>query len=248
MRGSREADIPLEAMTSTRTLYVSLALLLVFVTAAPASAQIFSCRDGAGNLILSDQRSRCGASQTYAVGGAVGVRTTRQAAPGVESAYDELISTHARSAGVDANLVRAVVQVESGFNPRALSPKGARGLMQLMPGTAAEYGVRNAYNPSENIRGGVAYLRSLLERYNWDESLALAAYNAGPTAVQRYGNSVPPYRETKNYVSKVRGISGPTIAARGKLFYKTIEIVNGQPVPKYSNTRPSGGVFEVVSF
>src|SRR5205807_5339514 len=129
-----------------------------------------------------------------------------------------------------ASLVRAVVQVESGFNPRAYSPKGAMGLMQLMPATAREFGVRNPFNAEQNVRGGVAYLRQLLDRYDNNEELALAAYNAGPGAVDRYGRSVPPYRETQNYVTHVNQMAGRPIQARGRAIYKTTEIVGGRAV------------------
>ncbi len=236
-------------MTSPRLLLALAVCAAASGAAVPASAQIFSCRDGAGNLILSDQRSRCGAAPTYAVGGAAHLRTTRRVEPAVAGRYDHLIDQHARTYNVSADLVRAVIQVESAFNPRAKSVKGAKGLMQLMPGTAAEFGVRNVYDPDENIRGGVAYLRTLLDRYGQDETLALAAYNAGPTAVERYGYAIPPYKETQRYVDKVQTLSGPaTTVASGRVFYKTIEIVNGRPVPKYSNTRPAAGQYEVVSF
>jgi hypothetical protein len=236
-------------MTSPRLLLALVLCAGATAAAAPASAQIFSCRDAAGNLILSDQRTRCGAAPSYAVGGTTRVRTTRRADPTVAGRYDDLIDRHAGVHGVNADLVRAVIQVESAFNPRAKSPKGARGLMQLMPATAAEFGVRNIYDPDDNIRGGVAYLRTLLDRYGQDEKLALAAYNAGPTAVERYGFAVPPYKETQRYVDKVQTLSGPSSATpAGRVFYKTIEIVNGRPVPKYSNTRPAAGQYEVVSF
>ena len=100
-----------------------------------------------------------------------------------------------------------MIAVESNFNPRAVSPKGAQGLMQLMPDAAAAFRVSNAFDPNENIRGGVAYLSRLLKRYDNDETLALAAYNAGPSAVARYGNRVPPYEETTRYIRKIRAIS-----------------------------------------
>src|SRR5919106_164882 len=104
--------------------------------------------------------------------------------------------------GVDAELVKAVIQVESNYNHRAVSRKGAMGLMQLMPGTAHRYGVKKAFDPQENVEGGVRYLRDLLELFGSDTKLALAAYNAGEGAVQR-NNGIPNYVETQNYVRKV---------------------------------------------
>lgn len=103
---------------------------------------------------------------------------------------------------VDADLINSVIQEESGFNPRARSPKGAQGLMQLMPATASKLGVMNAYEPGVNIEGGTRYLRQLLEQYHGDAIKALAAYNAGPQRVEQY-QGVPPYRETHNYVRRV---------------------------------------------
>lgn len=122
------------------------------------------------------------------------------------------IQTAAREFGVDPALVRAVIHAESAFNEKALSPVGAQGLMQLMPGTAEELGVHNALEASENIRGGVNYLANMLERFNGDIRLATAAYNAGPAAVSRY-QGVPPYAETKAYVERV-GILHERYAAR----------------------------------
>jgi soluble lytic murein transglycosylase-like protein len=104
--------------------------------------------------------------------------------------------------GVDAELVKALIQVESNYNHRAISPKGAMGLMQLMPGTASRYGVKEAFDPQDNVEGGVRYLKDLLQLFGSDLKLALAAYNAGEGAVQRY-NGVPNYTETQNYVRKV---------------------------------------------
>jgi soluble lytic murein transglycosylase-like protein len=145
-----------------------------------------------------------------------------------------LIAEHARQNGVRVDLVRAVIQVESAFNQYARSPKGAVGLMQLMPGTMKLYGVVNPYDAAENIRAGVAYLRGLLDRYENNEELALAAYNAGPTAVDRYGQNVPPYRETQQYVTKVSRIAGPPVKLAGTNIYRFEVIVDGQLRVMYS--------------
>jgi soluble lytic murein transglycosylase-like protein len=116
--------------------------------------------------------------------------------------YLNLVQQVSEKHGVDARLVKAVIQVESNFNERARSPKGACGLMQLMPATASRYGVGQIFDPQENIDGGVRYLRDLLVMFNSDLSLAVAAYNAGEGAVQRF-NGIPNYNETQNYVRKV---------------------------------------------
>jgi soluble lytic murein transglycosylase-like protein len=130
------------------------------------------------------------------------------------------IDSHIRDAahryGVPEQLVSALISVESGFNPRAVSPKGARGLMQLMPATASQLGVRDAFDPVENIDGGVRHLRGLIERFENNLPLALAAYNAGEGAVAQYGG-VPPYRETQQYVTRILRIVGddplPSVAS-----------------------------------
>ncbi len=117
-------------------------------------------------------------------------------------AYRDEIAAAAAEFGVDSALLHAVIHAESAFNPMALSNKGAQGLMQLMPGTASDMGVADAFNASQNIRGGARYLSMLLQSFNGDARLATAAYNAGPGAVQRYGG-VPPYDETQVYVQRV---------------------------------------------
>lgn len=213
----------------------------IVACAAPASAQIFTWRDLDGSLVVSD-RPRPEAGVPLAVSAQNGprrdaVRATRPVPTSRSRAYDQLIQEHARLNGIRPALVRAVIQVESGFNPTAVSPKGAMGLMQLMPATAADFGVGNPFEPSENVRAGVAYLRRLLDRYHDDEELALAAYNAGPAAVDRHGQSVPPFRETRNYVFKVNEAAGP-LATRvpGTRIYKTIEFIDGRPVVRYSDT------------
>lgn len=133
------------------------------------------------------------------------------AGPGPISRPALAIDSHIRDAahryGVSEQLVTAVIRVESGFNPRAVSPKGARGLMQLMPATASQLGVRNAFDPAENIDGGVRHLRGLMERFENNLPLVLAAYNAGEGAVAQHGG-IPPYRETQQYVTRILRIVG----------------------------------------
>jgi hypothetical protein len=120
---------------------------------------------------------------------------------------DGWINKYALAYGVDPVLVRAVMRNESGFNPVAVSPKGAQGLMQLMPGTAALMGVRNPFDPEQNIAGGVGYLRHCLDRFGHNVPLAVAAYNAGPEAVAKY-YTIPPYQETQLFVNNVLGTYG----------------------------------------
>jgi soluble lytic murein transglycosylase-like protein len=117
-------------------------------------------------------------------------------------AYDSIIEKYACDYHLDASLIKSIIATESGFNPKAVSPKGARGLMQLMPATAEQLGVSNSFDPEQNIQGGVKHLRSLMNNFNDDISLSLAAYNAGETRVQRLGR-IPPIKETQNYVQSV---------------------------------------------
>ncbi len=118
------------------------------------------------------------------------------------SRYESLIHRYARKYGVDTALVKAIIRAESHFNPYAVSKRGARGLMQLMPETARDLAVQDVFNPEENIRAGVQYLKMLLERFKGNLPLSLAAYNAGPNLVDQYGK-IPPYGETRKYVKKV---------------------------------------------
>jgi soluble lytic murein transglycosylase-like protein len=224
--------------------FVSVAF--VVMTVGPAAAQIYSWHDANGNLVLSDRPLKT-AEHTFVVPEATSVRATRPAPLERSRLYDDLIEEHARLNSIRSDLVRAVVQVESGFNPYAVSPKGALGLMQLMPATAQQFGVRNPFDPQENVRAGVAYLRQLLDRYENDERLALAAYNAGPGAVDRHGQNVPPYRETRDYVARINKMASAPVQPRGTVIYKTTEIVDGRPVTRYSDSKPTTGAYEVVS-
>lgn len=127
-----------------------------------------------------------------------GARHTYKKSPGLDNIVQQAAQTHK----VDAALVHAVIHAESGFNPNAVSPKGASGLMQLMPATARRYGVRNIFDPQQNVGAGVRYLKDLLKMFGNNPRLALAAYNAGENSVIRFGG-IPPYPETTQYVSKV---------------------------------------------
>ena len=141
-------------------------------------------------------------------GALAAAQTSPSAAPvsgtGASSAFDAQINAAAASNGIDPALLKGLVSQESGFNPNARSGAGAVGLTQLMPGTAASLGVANPLDPAQSLQGGAKYLREQLDRFGGDEKLALAAYNAGPGAVQKYGG-VPPYAETQNYVTSVMG-------------------------------------------
>lgn len=214
----------------------------------PSEAQIYSWRDANGTLVVSNvpQAGSPEAARTFEVAGARTVRATRPAAASTAARFDALIERHASAQGLSPELVRAVIQVESAFNPAAISPKGAMGLMQLMPATARDLGVSDPFQPDQNIRGGARYLRWLLDRYDGNVELALAAYNAGPGAVDRYGQQVPPFRETRSYVEKVTGVSGATAPATGPVIYKWLEIVDGRPVPRYSNQPPASGAYEIL--
>ncbi len=228
-----------------------LAIVLVLIaTSSVARAQIYSWRDASGTLVLSDKAPADAAVdvRTFKVPHAgAQVLVTKPTSREYRDTYDDLIVQHAQAQNLRPDLVRAVVQVESGYNPRAVSSKGAMGLMQLMPATARQLGVRAPFDPEENIRGGTTYLRQLLERFDGNEELALAAYNAGPMAVDHYGNKVPPYRETRDYVRKVRTqTTVGTAQAPRKVYYKTVEIINGRQIVRYSDTPPPSGAYQII--
>ena len=166
----------------------------------------FCAETGVGYLEISSdhierfEETEATASPTRAAMGAVG--SAADGTPSTKDSIDKLITSAASRHRVDPDFVTSVVKAESGFNPRAVSSKGAQGLMQLMPQTAASLGVHNAFDPAANVEGGTKYLRQLLDQYDGDTLRALAAYNAGPQRVEQYGG-LPPFRETLDYVLRV---------------------------------------------
>jgi soluble lytic murein transglycosylase-like protein len=199
-------------MRLTRPVLMALALTVCSVA---ARADYFVLRNGARLNVTAYQvigeRYRIqvnGGSAEIAVADVVAIEPQEifVAAPRMpleQAPYGQLIHAAAQKYAVDADLVFSVIATESNFNPRAVSRRGARGLMQLLPATATRLGVKDIFDPGQNIDAGTRYLRELMARYRGDLVLALAAYNAGPGAVQRYGR-VPPYQETISYVRAIR--------------------------------------------
>ncbi len=228
----------------------SLVALAILATSSVADAQIYTWRDAGGTLMMADTAPTDTAAElrTFKVARSTeSIRVTKPVSPAYRDNYDDLIVKHAQANNLRPDLVRAVVQVESGFNPGAISTKGAMGLMQLMPTTASQLGVRSPFDPEENIRGGTSYLRQLLDRFAGNEELALAAYNAGPMAVDRYGAKVPPYKETRDYVRKVKTqTTVATAQPRRPIYYKWTETVDGRTVVRYSDTPPASGPYTIV--
>ena len=221
------------------------AFLALLIGAAAASADsIYYQKEKDGTIRLTNAPEGRG-YHTYL--------TTGHYSPSAEviGQYSNHIRTAASEFGVDPSLVQAVISAESNFDPRAVSPKGARGLMQLMPSTASRFGVKDIFDPAQNISGGVRYLRYLLDLFGGDLVLALAAYNAGERIVQD-NRGVPNYRETRDYVDRVltrygrpaKGArirsskqSGKAPAARSNPIYRTVSgdgalVFSDSPIPK----------------
>jgi soluble lytic murein transglycosylase-like protein len=175
-------------------------------SASRSSGQIFVYQMPNGERLVTNQRQAENATLIATYGRPTASVRCRLAVGDVmpvgSGPFDDIIVREARSRNLDPLLVKSVIWVESCFDAHAVSRVGAHGLMQLMPGTAAELGVTDRFDPAQNIRGGVAYLAQMLDRFDRNLDLALAAYNAGPGAVERY-NGIPPFAETRNYVERV---------------------------------------------
>lgn len=189
-------------------LHVGLAVLaLSLPLSARGQAAIFSFVDKCGVLHLSnvdeDRSERSAPADAAVTCDAVPVKSSAKPPKEEGSGYHAVIAQAAARHGIAASLLHAVIAVESAFDPGAVSRRGAGGLMQLMPETARRYGVANVFDPADNVRAGAQYLAYLMELFDNDLSLALAAYNAGEGAVIRYGRRIPPFRETVSYVSRV---------------------------------------------
>jgi hypothetical protein len=190
-----------------------LLLALAFAVASPdtgAGEALFVVEDEDGQLVFTNTADTAGARLVPGFAAETAPRITYEAVRSVrlpETIYDDFIDRVGDEYGVSPRLIKAVAVVESGLDPHAVSHKGAQGLMQLMPATARRYGVRDAFDPLENLRAGTAHLRDLLLEFDGNLTLALAAYNAGAGAVRRAGG-VPAYRETRNYVTRVRSRLG----------------------------------------
>ena len=191
-------------MSNKPAVVVSLSLCLLAGTLAPSvgSADVRIGWSDTGRKVIfneaPEQRAR---------------RYAAHLLPIPDASLEPLIARHCGQQNLDPRLVRALIQVESGYNPRARSNKGARGLMQLMPETAAELAVSNPYDPDENLRGGTLYLRQMLDRFAGRLELAVAAFNAGPGAVEKH-HGIPPFAETRDYVQHVLALyrgQGPAI-------------------------------------
>lgn len=228
-------------------LFLVVAAFVAASAAVPARADVYAWKDKDGRLVVSDRPSGPGVQHaTYSVRGIETIRTTRlDVGPRLDRAdLHAMADRHAETHAINPALVRAVIQAESAWNTRAVSPKGALGLMQLMPETATELGVVDPFDPAQNIRAGVRYLKRLLDRYDGNAELALAAYNAGPGAVDKYGK-VPPYRETQAYVRKIVSVTEVRLGPK-KVIYKIVELIDGREVPRYSDTRPTAA-YEIVT-
>lgn len=191
----------------SKKFHLIIGFLLVSVVSGSANATVYVYQAKDGTWMFSDhavknRQYKFVRKTTKARGAAAAARKSQALYRGDPSAYDRLIRRMARAYNVDAALIKAVMHAESAFNPYATSHKGASGLMQLMPATAERYGVQDIYDPVQNVRAAVQYLKYLIKRFGNKTYLVLAAYNAGENAVEQH-KGVPPYKETRNYVKRV---------------------------------------------
>ncbi|MGO9137437.1 MAG: transglycosylase SLT domain-containing protein [Syntrophales bacterium] len=183
-------------------LFLFVPLLVILSIASPASADIYKYEDAQGVIHLTNVPTESGVKYVLIMR-EKRILLDRKLGDNM-SQYDDLIIKASEKHKIEPALIKAIIKAESNFNHRAVSPKGARGLMQLMPATASSLQVQDSFHPENNIEGGVRYLRYLLNYFNGNLPLALAAYNAGENAVIRH-RGVPPYRETQVYIQRVLG-------------------------------------------
>ena len=215
-----------------------LAALVVTTTAVGAAAETYKLTAPDGTLHFTNAPTDPSYQRMgFTTGTAAG--WLRLPANGQTGPYVQEIREAADRYGVPVKLVSAVIRAESGFNPRAVSRKGAQGLMQLMPSTASMLGVRNSFDPRQNIEGGVRHLRSLIDRFPDSLPLALAAYNAGEKAVVQY-RGIPPFPETQDYVTKVLNFYGGKVAGGTTPPTRIYQFVTPDGTMTYTNIPPRG--------
>ena len=192
---------------------VLLLSVLALILPTQGRATIFACVDADGKLLISNRQEDARYRRFDALYGAPTPQSRFVADQGLEQKksspwqrFSVIIETIAREVGVSPHLLHAVIEVESAYDPEAISSKGAQGLMQLIPATAARFDAGNLNDPASNIRAGARYLKVLMDRFHNDLPLTLAAYNAGEGAVQRYHNTMPPFPETEAYVKRVMAL------------------------------------------
>ena len=185
-----------------RSIYYLLAITIVFLFSATVCVQadIYMYIDADGVMHFTNAPTESDRDYRVYIRERSSYRSPRAYSP---DKYDELISVASKQYGVDSRLVKAIIKAESDFNPTAVSKKGAMGLMQIMPQNFQRLDIEDPFDPRENIMGGTRYFRYLYDRFDGKLALSLAAYNAGPTAVDNYNKTIPPYRETEQYVQRV---------------------------------------------